>query len=662
MPPARSGIADYSAALVKELEQLVAVTVFDRAPSHFNPDDFDIALYQLGNNADHAFVYEMALRHPGVVVLHEANLHHLIADITILRGDWGAYVAACTEDGGPPARSRAELARGLSVGPDYENVPMLRRITAGSRGVITHSNFVASRAGDAGYNGPVAVIPHGGWVDREPDPETHVNSRASIRFRLGLDETTPLIGAFGYIKPYKRIAETLRAFRRLVRADGRAKLILGGEPHPDLPILQLIRTLELETSVRLLGYTQEDEFAAYIEACDVIVNLRYPTVGETSGSLLRAFSAGRPALVSDVGAFAELPDDICLKVPVGAGEEDLIFEYLNLLVTRPAVGLHIGACARAWVERECSWKLVAARYAQFLTAVAANESVPELSGPAVPSDPALPATASQSSAPQQEIEVEYLRGWAADPAARDYFETHSARLLHTLEVTPPGDASKSILEMGSYLQITPALRDKLGYGTVRGCYFGQKGRMDRRLARSEDGSTFECVIDHFDAERDAYPYSDESFDTVLCCELIEHLASDPMHLMTEVNRVLKPGGHFVLTTPNITSYRALSAILAGYHPGFFTNYLRPQNGEFTDARHNREYAPGEVQHLLTNSGFELVRLETGPFRDEPHPEFHWVKLLLEGLKLQTYWRGDGIYAVGRKIGSVRERWPGWLYA
>ena len=51
-------------------------------------------------------------------------------------------------------------------------------------------------------------------------------------------------------------------------------------------------------------------------ACDVLVNLRYPTMGETSGSVIRALSLGKPLLVSDVGWFAELPDDVVLKVPV----------------------------------------------------------------------------------------------------------------------------------------------------------------------------------------------------------------------------------------------------------------------------------------------------------------------------------------------------------
>ncbi len=62
---------------------------------------------------------------------------------------------------------------------------------------------------------------------------------------------------------------------------------------------------------------------------------------------------------------------------------------------------------------------------------------------------------------------------------------------------------------------------------------------------------------------------------MLCCELIEHLFEDPMHLMSEVNRILKPGGHLVLTTPNMAALRGISAILQGYHPGFFHAYIRP---------------------------------------------------------------------------------------
>ncbi|MGH9661332.1 MAG: methyltransferase domain-containing protein, partial [Bryobacteraceae bacterium] len=231
----------------------------------------------------------------------------------------------------------------------------------------------------------------------------------------------------------------------------------------------------------------------------------------------------------------------------------------------------------------------------------------------------------------------------------------------TLAITPPGGPEDRVLEMGAYLQITPALRSRLGYGEVCGCYLGEPGKVDRRSVESETGERFECDIALFNAERDPFPYPDGHFATVLCCELIEHLFHDPMHLMAEVNRILRPGGHFVLTTPNIAALRGVAAILQGYHPGFFHAYLRPSADGEADARHNREYTPREIHLLLENSGFAVARLETGAFLDEPHPEYAWVERLLDRYQLPSSLRGDGIYAVGKKTGAVRERHPSWLY-
>ena len=137
-------------------------------------------------------------------------------------------------------------------------------------------------------------------------------------------------------------------------------------------------------------------------------------------------------------------------------------------------------------------------------------------------------------------------------------------------------------------------------------------------------------MDLFDAEKDPFPYADGSFSTVLCCELLEHLPADPMHMMAEINRILKPGGHLVLTTPNLASLRAVAGILQGFHPQLFSAYIRPRNG-VVDARHAREYTPVELRKLLEDSGFEVTLLETGPFREEPKPEFAWVEHLLTAI-------------------------------
>ena len=654
LPPARSGIADYSEALIQSLKPLVELEVFSGPGKSFDPAAFDIALYHVGNNGHHSFVYEAALRHPGVVVMHESNLHHLMADLTIKRGNWDAYLRECEYEGGAEALAFAERVRKLEIGPDYDGVPMTKRILAASRAVVVHSRFMRDEMRAAGFTGPTAVIPHGAWIPQA--------DRNGFRHKLGLDEATPLVGIFGYLKPYKRIAESLRAFRRLLRLMPNAKMIMVGEPHPEFPVDAMIRSMGLSASVRVLGFASIGDFVGYLGACDIVLNLRFPTVGESSGTLMRSLGLGKAVLVSEVGSFQEFPDDVCLKVPVGPGEEDLIFEYLNLLVSRPEVAQRLGEGARDYVARECNWAVVAAQYAGFLDAVVQGGEWSPSEGNGFNAE----TQRSQREAPRATETLptlEYLQGWAVSEASAGYLDLHQTRLIKTLEITPPGSAEDRVLEMGAYLQITPALRSKLGYGEVRGCYFGKRGHSDHKSVTSAGGETFECEIDHFDAEKDVFPYPDGHFATVICGELIEHLFEDPMHMMSEVNRILKLGGHLVLTTPNIAALRGIAGILQGYHPGFFHSYIRPAEGTGeVDARHNREYAPREVHQLLENAGFEVARLETGEFRDEPHPEFGWILHLLERYRLSSDLRGDGIYAVGRKTGAVRERYPAWLYS
>jgi len=635
LPPAKSGIADYSAVLLEHLRRLAEVETFEDQPRPFDANKYDAIVYQLGNNPHHGFAYEMAMQHPGIVVLHEANLHHLIADLTINRGDWDAYIREVDLNAGPRARDYAErYVRTLQRGPDYD-IPMLKPVLQRSRGVIVHSAAVENELRNLGYAGPVAKIPHGAWlVDAD---------RMEYRTKLGLDERTPLIGIFGFLKPYKRIAESLRAFARLIRVRPDARMILVGEAHPELPLDSMISALNLSAHVRHIGFAPIEDFNGYLGACDIILNLRYPTVGESSGTLLRALGMGKTVVVSDIGSFREYPDEICLKAPVDQSEEDHIFEYLNLLVSRPEIAQALGSRARKWVERECNWDLVAQRYACFL-------SGKEWEQAKLPDPP-----------PSISVPIEYIAEWTpVENGSREYIKTHQTRLEKTLAITPPGTESDSILEMGAYMQITPALKTKLGYGEVRGCYYGPAGGVNDASIISENGDVFACKIDLFNAEIDHFPYENDHFSCILCCELLEHLPTDPMHMMSEIHRIVKQGGYLVLTTPNIASLRSINAVLQGFHPQLFSTYLRPKEGE-TDARHHREYTCTEIRQLLENSGFEVTLLETGPFRDEPKPEFGWVEHLLNRYILSKELRGEGIYVVGRKVGPVRDRYPSWLY-
>ncbi|MCU1334421.1 MAG: glycosyl transferase, group 1 [Bryobacterales bacterium] len=646
LPPAKSGIADYSAAVLEHLNKSIEVETFASKPAAFDPSRYDVCVYQLGNNPYHDFVYEAAMEHPGVVVMHEANLHHLVADLTINRNDWDGYVREVGRNHGPEAEEYAErYVRTRQRAPDY-SLAMMRTVLARSRGAIVHSDVVAAELRAQGFEGPIARILHGAW--------TAPVDRMSYRARLGLQERTPLIGVFGFLKPYKRIAESLRAFRRLVRAVPDARMILVGEAHPELPLQSLIASMNLQLNVRHLDFVPLEDFSGYLGASDIVLNLRYPTVGESSGTLQRALGMGKAVIVSDVGSFRELPDDVCLKAPVGPTEEEHLFEYLNLLATRPSVRSALGDRARAWAEQECSWNVAAQRYTEFLEAVVEGRE---------PAKAVAAAAQAGSSPVASPVGGDYIASWAsAEDGSRSYVETHRTRLERTLALTPPGGPEDRILEMGAYLQITPALKTRLGYGEVRGCYYGPPGQTNHRRVTSENGEDFQCDVDLFDAEKDRFPYEDGYFSTVLCCELIEHLPSDPMHMMGEINRVLKPGGALVLTTPNIASARAVSAILQGFHPMLFPAYIRPNQEGETEARHNREYSPREIKDLLENSGFEVAALETGPFREELKPEHAWVEHLLDRYILPKEHRGDGIYAVGRKRRGVRDRYPSWLYS
>ncbi len=138
----------------------------------------------------------------------------------------------------------------------------------------------------------------------------------------------------------------------------------------------------------------------------------------------------------------------------------------------------LGAKARQWVETECTWPQVARRYAEFLERVVHNRPAPTVTEivRVVPA-PATPVR----------VEPEYILSWAPDEAAKGYIETHLTRFEKTLAITPPGGPEDRILEMGSYLQITPALKTRLGYGEVRGCYYGPAGKVDHRSVTSIAG-------------------------------------------------------------------------------------------------------------------------------------------------------------------------------
>ena len=185
-------------------------------------------------------------------------------------------------------------------------------------GLIVHSRYVEQRARAAGYEGPVWRIPHPAWEHAPVAP-------AQL-------EGAPLIGSFGNVNASKRIPQLLEAFARLRRERPDARLLLVGAVSPGFDLDRRLQRLGLsDEGIVREAYVEEERLWALMAACDVCVNLRSPTMGETSGSVIRQLSLGKPVVVSDVGWFAELPDDVALKVPVGADETETLYAALELL-------------------------------------------------------------------------------------------------------------------------------------------------------------------------------------------------------------------------------------------------------------------------------------------------------------------------------------------
>ena len=162
--------------------------------------------------------------------------------------------------------------------------------------------------------------------------------------------------------PAKRIGKLLEGLA-LLPPERRPLLVVGGAVGAGDPLLDAVRELGLSADVRFTGYLSDADFWRLARAADVSVNLRFPTVGETSGAVCRLAGSGLPVVVSDVGWFRELPSSFAAKIPVGDGEAEAIATELGALANDEALRASRSASARAWGDAR-SPQRIAASYAR----------------------------------------------------------------------------------------------------------------------------------------------------------------------------------------------------------------------------------------------------------------------------------------------------------
>ena len=344
LPPARTGVAHYASLLVPALGQRVDLRTFDSLDG-YRRGEHDAVVYQLGNNPYHEFAYVEAMREPGVVVLHDLVLHHLIVELTLARGDADGYVRALQASHG---EAGAAWARGRANGLHSEMgnflLPASVEVANRSRAVIVHNRYAAERLRSFGVTTPIHVVAHPYLR------ETKTYDREAIRGRYGIAAGERVIGFFGFLTSAKRSDVVLEAFRIARERDPRLRLLIVGEPAPNIDVDAI-----LGEGISATGYASDEEFPMYYAAADRFVNLRYPTAGETSGTLIRALDAGKPVAVSDYAQFAEFPDDCVFKVPLDREVERLV-EFFTADLPSPAVA------QRAWLESHARLDLTVEGY------------------------------------------------------------------------------------------------------------------------------------------------------------------------------------------------------------------------------------------------------------------------------------------------------------
>ncbi len=325
------------------------------------PSDADVVLYHIGNDPEaHGWILDLLRRHPGVVMLHELVLHHLIAGVTLGRGDGDAYVRALQREHGLAGRLLAHAVIEGSVPPLWEEsperFPLVGEVLPHATGLIVHSRYVERSVRERGYAGPVWRIPHPAWPTGASPKTDLFGSRR------------PVIGCFGHLNARKRLGTLLDAFVLLRRTHPDALLVLAGSVAERVGLDARLshHGLAAGRDVACEGHVDEARLWQLLAASDVCVNLRYPTMGETSGMVLRALSCGKAVVVNDVGPFSELPSSVVAKLQVDEREAETLAAFLARLADDGALRERMGAAAREYVRREHDLATVADRYAAAL--------------------------------------------------------------------------------------------------------------------------------------------------------------------------------------------------------------------------------------------------------------------------------------------------------
>lgn len=374
--PIKSGISDYSEEILSMLFKRVDIDLFidaDAVTNKFIAANFkvfnisklsnmhinyDLIVYHMGNNINyHGSIYEHALKYPGIVVLHDYCLQNFFLGKYYPK-ETETYLKMLEDQYGKKVMIEGDHSLKGKRTPIWETeeallYPLNHEIINCSKLVLVHSMFAKRRILESELNS--------GMVDYLPFPSDNPNliteeEKERLRKKYNLDLSKIVLSSFGFVSRAKRIDKTLNALSSLKKKgiNNFIYLIVGEVIDDSLDIEGLIKELDLYDEVKIIGYTDLVAFKEYIQLSDICLNLRYPTMGETSASLFRILGYGKPVIVSDCGSFSDLPKEISRHVRIGEEEESDIAKYVSELIGNDKLRIKMGKSAFEFIKREHS--------------------------------------------------------------------------------------------------------------------------------------------------------------------------------------------------------------------------------------------------------------------------------------------------------------------
>jgi glycosyltransferase involved in cell wall biosynthesis len=360
LPPARTDIAHFTRRILPALAARADVTLWtDQAewdpelstyaevrPYSIATAPFrelnagGVAFYNLGNSLKfHDSIYHLSRLHPGAMVVHDVALHHLIAELYREKlGNFPEYRRLLVRHYGRPAARAAEPFWTGRFNTEYMGVhfPLFEVTAENALALLVHTRAAMETFAPA-FPGP---------IEFHPLPYAHGRPLPAKPARAPGEPHRLII--FGYLGKNRRLEATLHALHLHPSRD-RFRLEIYGQMEAETEIRALITKLGLDEIVNVRGFAPDADLEAALSSADLAINLRYPTMGEASGSQLRIWDHGLPSLVTRVGWYADLCPDTVAFVNVETEIAD-VGRHLDSFLSDPERFRLMGARGRAVLE------------------------------------------------------------------------------------------------------------------------------------------------------------------------------------------------------------------------------------------------------------------------------------------------------------------------